>query len=343
MDLISVIVPGYNVEKYLDRCMNSIVNQTYKNIEIIVVDDGSTDSSGKICDYYEQSDDRFKVIHKKNEGLGYARNTGLENSSGKYVVFVDSDDYIEKDMIQNLYDDLISKHADTCIGGFKRIYSDKIIRFMNPFSGKCFSGNSIIDSVLVKMFGKERNPSDYLEMSVWKILFSNEIIREHNIFFPSERELISEDIIFDLDYYKYATKVYMSKTIGYCYCANDGSLTTKYRSNRFDLQVKLFEELEKKTNKMGIYDISLQRRLSSFIGNVRYCIKLEEKFSSLNGINVAKNNIKEICNNNTLIKAMSLYNKKNDRFFSRLVDELIKYKMVNSLILVMHLKNKMGI
>ena len=109
---ISVIVPVYNVEKYLTKCVDSIMNQTYKDLEIILVDDGSTDNSGKICDEYVKKDKRFKVIHKKNGGLSDARNVGIKNSTGEYLSFIDSDDYIDNDMIECLYNACIKNNAD---------------------------------------------------------------------------------------------------------------------------------------------------------------------------------------------------------------------------------------
>lgn len=102
-ELISIIVPVYNVEKYLVQCLNSICNQTYKNLQIILVDDGSEDLSGKICDEYQEKDKRIHVIHKKNEGLSEARNVGVQMAMGKYVGFVDSDDWIELDMYEILW------------------------------------------------------------------------------------------------------------------------------------------------------------------------------------------------------------------------------------------------
>lgn len=106
-DLISIIVPIYNTEKYLKKCLDSIINQTYKQIEILLIDDGSTDGCGKICDEYSKKDDRIIVIHKKNGGLSDARNIGLDNAKGRYISFVDSDDYIDKNMIYSLYYDCI--------------------------------------------------------------------------------------------------------------------------------------------------------------------------------------------------------------------------------------------
>ena len=102
-ELISVVVPVYNVENYLEKCVSSITNQTYKNLEIILVNDGSKDNSGAICDDLAKNDSRIKVIHKENGGLSDARNTGINVATGEYIGFVDSDDWIERDMYEQLY------------------------------------------------------------------------------------------------------------------------------------------------------------------------------------------------------------------------------------------------
>lgn len=115
MDLISIVVPVYNVEKYLKKCVDSIINQTYKKLEIILVDDGSIDKSGKICDDYLKIDKRIKVIHKKNGGLSEARNVGIEKAKGKYIGLVDSDDFIKNDMYENLYKAIKEKNADLAL------------------------------------------------------------------------------------------------------------------------------------------------------------------------------------------------------------------------------------
>ena len=100
---ISVIVPVYNVERYMDRCLNSIVSQTYRNLEILLIDDGSTDCGGEKCDQWKKKDDRIQVIHQKNSGLYAARNRGLDSATGKYIIFVDSDDYVANELIEELY------------------------------------------------------------------------------------------------------------------------------------------------------------------------------------------------------------------------------------------------
>lgn len=116
-DLISVVVPVFNVEKFLNRCVNSILNQTYKNLQVILVDDGSTDSSGKICDTFK-SDRRVEVIHKNNGGLSSARNAALPYIKGKYVTFIDSDDWVDPDFIQILYSNAIKYNSEISVGGY---------------------------------------------------------------------------------------------------------------------------------------------------------------------------------------------------------------------------------
>lgn len=125
--MISIVVPVYNVEKYLNRCIESIINQTFNNIEIILVDDGSTDSSGNICDEYKKIDSRIKVIHKENGGLSDARNVGIENACGEWIGFVDSDDYIAENMYEQLYCLIRKYNADIAICGVKDIYEGNAI------------------------------------------------------------------------------------------------------------------------------------------------------------------------------------------------------------------------
>lgn len=136
MKKISVIVPIYNIEQYLERMLNSLLNQSFSNLEIILIDDGSTDSSCKICDEYKEKDNRIKVIHQKNSGVSCARNKGLSIATGDYIGFVDSDDVIDKDMFKRLYDNIKKYDCEISICGFVTFnnipsfeYSDKIIIF----------------------------------------------------------------------------------------------------------------------------------------------------------------------------------------------------------------------
>lgn len=126
MDLISIIVPVYNIEAYIERCVNSILNQTYKNLQIILVDDGSIDNSGDICDKIAPTDSRIQVIHKTNGGLSDARNEGIKVANGKYIGFVDGDDYIDKDMYRVLYSAIIEYDSEIASCGYYEQFADKI-------------------------------------------------------------------------------------------------------------------------------------------------------------------------------------------------------------------------
>ena len=125
-ELISIIVPVYNVEQYLDDCLISIINQTYKNIEIILIDDGSTDKSGKICDEYAKKDSRIIVIHKENGGVSSARNAGLRIAKGAYIGFVDPDDWIAEDMYEVLYSNAKKYDADVSVCKYKIVKNNSI-------------------------------------------------------------------------------------------------------------------------------------------------------------------------------------------------------------------------
>lgn len=124
-DLISIIVPIYNAEKYLKRCIESIISQTYLNLEIILVDDGSKDNSSKICDDYANKDNRIKVIHKENEGVSKARNDGLKLATGKYILFVDSDDWLEKEMCEKMINKIISNDSDLVVCEYNNFYENE--------------------------------------------------------------------------------------------------------------------------------------------------------------------------------------------------------------------------
>lgn len=132
--IISVIIPVYNVEKYLKRCLDSVLNQTYSSLEIILIDDGSKDNSGKICDEYAQRDHRIITIHKDNGGLSDARNVGIENMRGQYVTFIDSDDYVAADYVDYLYRLLIEYNVEISMCHYKKVYSEK-----EPFDIKSMS------------------------------------------------------------------------------------------------------------------------------------------------------------------------------------------------------------
>ena len=147
-ELISIIVPVYNVEKYIEKCLDSIINQTYKNIEIIVIDDGSTDNSANICDKYTKKSNKLRVIHKENGGISEARNLGISEAKGKYIIFIDSDDYIETEMIEKLYNACIENNAQIgCCG--KILESSDKIKNINNKNEFCIENKDAIKKLLL--------------------------------------------------------------------------------------------------------------------------------------------------------------------------------------------------
>ena len=128
-ELVSIIVPVYNVEDYLTECIESAIKQTYHNLEIILVDDGSTDTSGKICDMYACKDDRIKVFHKQNGGLSDARNTGIEKATGEYIYFLDSDDMLPTGAIEKMRNACVREDADMAIAGVEKFVDDKLPQY----------------------------------------------------------------------------------------------------------------------------------------------------------------------------------------------------------------------
>ena len=225
-DLISIIVPVYNIEKYLQKCIKSIINQTYKNIEIILVDDGSKDNSGKICDEFKQIDNRIKVIHKENGGLSDARNAGLKIAKGEYIGFVDSDDYIAQDMFETLYKLAKENNADISIVSFYEIYNGKVIGVRD------FKSLEEMDKIEAM---KELLIDTKIQSYAWNKLFKKELFE--NIEFPTNKNF--EDIATTLLLFEKANKVMLLEDPKYYYVRRDNSIigTRNYKTYKDYLDV----------------------------------------------------------------------------------------------------------
>ena len=211
-DLISVIVPVYNVDKYLDRCINSILKQTYSNLEILLIDDGSTDSSGLICDEYASKYENIIVYHKKNGGISSARNYGLDkiNDNTKYIAFVDSDDFLHPQMYEILYDNLIENECDIAVCNLEKTNSEKIIEYIS---------NDI------KILKKEEYMNQYFDDSyrsnvVWNKLYKKECL--YRVRFKEGK--IYEDIIYSSEIICNAKKIVINESKLYYYYQRKGSI-----------------------------------------------------------------------------------------------------------------------
>lgn len=190
--MISVIVPIYNIKQYISKCFESIINQTYKDMEIILVDDGSTDGSELICDAYAKKDDRIKVIHKKNEGAVRARKTGLENATGDYIAYVDGDDWIEHDMIAKLYDALTEQKVDIAMCGRFEDTGDTQRPVYHGLSEGRYDKQALMDIVYPNMIVNGAFFEWGIFPGLWDKLFRRECLEEYH-FAVDDRLTMGDD------------------------------------------------------------------------------------------------------------------------------------------------------
>lgn len=273
---ISIIVPVYNVEKYLDRCMQSLLNQTLKDIEIIMVDDGSPDNCPMMCDEYAKKDSRIKVIHKKNAGLGYARNSGIEVATGEFVAFVDSDDYVDLEMYETLFNAAKRYYADTVYCGFYKMYSHRrVAPLTNVSEIHQYKNDEVINLMLDFIASDADCKRDWkYEMSVWHSIYSLKIIKDNCIKFKSEREILSEDLPFQILYLKNSKNVIYLPTPMYYYCMNNtNSLThSTYDESKLQRTILLFNFLKKETSLIDINSNRSKRFLICYLRALLYGI-----------------------------------------------------------------------
>lgn len=244
-ELISVIVPVYNVEKYLKKCIKSIMSQSYTNLEIILINDGSTDNSGKICDELKDRDKRIKVIHKSNGGLSDARNAGLKIANGKYIGFVDSDDYIAEDMFETLYNINKKYNSDISIVSFYEIYKDKVIGVRDS---KKLQELTKIDAM------KELLIDTNIQSYAWNKLFRRELFE--GLEFPTNKNF--EDIATTLLLFEKANKVVLLEKPKYYYVRRDDSIVgvRNYKTYKdyLDVIYDKYKYLDGKYEELDLYN-----------------------------------------------------------------------------------------
>lgn len=233
MPVISVIVPVYNVEQYLDKCVSSIVNQTYKNLEIILVDDGSSDKCPEMCDAWAKKDDRIRVIHKSNGGLSDARNAGMDVASGELIGFVDGDDWISLNMYQLLYDDIYRNGSDISCCGIQMVWENSNKRKMLTLEGDKVLKNEDAMLSLIQ--------ESWLKHPVYNRLYKKECVAK--IDFPYKR--LHEDVFWGYQVISRAKKVSVTGRIGYFYLQRNGSIMgQEFSIKRLDMFDAYYDELK---------------------------------------------------------------------------------------------------
>lgn len=323
---LSVVVPVYNVEKYLKQCIDSILNQTEAVYEIILVDDGSTDCSGKICDSYAEQYKKIKVIHKKNAGLGMARNTGLETVTGEYVTFIDSDDFYDETYIQTITLIMDKTGCDTCKTSFKRVNLEGIFVSNESIVNGEYRGEQIRTELIPRLIGSSPNKKDSIPMSVCCTVYSMRIIREYGLQFVSEREWISEDFFFNIEYYSYSNYSILSDYVGYNYRINTNSLTTRYLVERFEKCLAMYNKEIEILMEMDFYDTCKFRLDRQFFIYLRMCFA-QLKNSQLSKREI-KNEISRICYDVNVQRIISEYPIGQLGFAQKIFLYFIKFRAV---------------
>ena len=211
--LVSVIIPAYNIEDYIGRCLDSIISQTYKNLEIIVVDDGSRDHTGEILDNYAKKDRRIKVIHKENGGVSSARNKGIEAAEGDYIGFIDGDDLIESEMYKTLVDLLEEENADIAHCGYQMVFPDRVDYYHNTGKKKIQTTEEGLKDLL---------SGEMIEPGLVNKLYKKELIKNCRL---DETVKINEDLLMNYQLFKLSQKSVYYDITPYSYMIRSSSAT----------------------------------------------------------------------------------------------------------------------
>ena len=245
--MISIIIPVYNVEQYLDKCLQSVIHQTYQDIEIILVDDGSSDNSGILCDKWQEKDSRIKVIHKSNGGLSNARNVAIEQANGEYLMFIDSDDIVSNDLCKELFEMLKNNNADISICNSTHIFDDRF-DFKNTGEIHCYSRNEAICQL---WYQKSFLPS------AWGKLYKKELFKKTKF----TEGIIFEDVDIMHKLFYQCNKIVYGEMELYGYVHHENSITTKKYSKKDNVILDICDKINQFASDK---DISLQNAAKSY-------------------------------------------------------------------------------
>lgn len=296
--IISIIVPVYNVEKELLRCISSLVNQSLQACEIILVDDGSPDRCGQMCDDFASQDDRIIVIHKKNGGLSSARNAGLAVATGKYIGFVDSDDDVELDMYERLIRAAEAYHVDFAMADYRRIERDgtSFVKTLD-IDGGYYNREKIRKEIFPNLIMRESIDYGPL-LSVWHCLYRRDFLQQYHLIFDEEVRWSEDNIFSAIMGYYCQSFVYLKGEALYHYYQNPGSITTSYRKGAWGVYSVMNRHLHEFFDEVEDFDFSRQLKLH-MIYYACNCIGQEMNLAKQE----AKRGIKAILNSEQLIEA----------------------------------------
>ena len=252
---ISIVVPVYNTKEYLTRCVSSLTGQTHSNIEICLVDDGSTDGSGELCDKLAKEDSRIRVLHKKNEGQGIARNEGIRMAEGEFVAFLDSDDYWDLDGCRKILERLRQTGADLCAFGYCKEDENGTVLARPVIREACYWGEDVRRSFVLHFFGDDPENDDLRGVSACMSCFRRSVITGHNVHFASERKVLSEDTVFNLEFCRYCRTAVTLPAVIYHYVMRKSSHTHRADEDRLERTLDFCGLLQNYAEEYGISEL----------------------------------------------------------------------------------------
>lgn len=259
--MISIIIPVYNAEKFIGKCLSSAINQTYPTWECLLIDDGSTDGSGHACDEWQKSDTRFRVFHQQNKGVSAARNKGITESKGEYVCFVDVDDWIEPNFLETLVNH--SHDADWVLSGQIREWNDHKKTVYQPEKTETFPLDSSHADTFVELNRR------LLLYAPHEKLFRSDIIKEHQLTFREGCQY-GEDLIFNFQYLEHVNRIATVDTALYHYRMGTKTLSTMMRPNQFDEDYKQWHILEDFYKRHGLWNNNAKNYLYRRLWGIVY-------------------------------------------------------------------------
>lgn len=281
--LLSVVIPVYNVANYLDRCIKSILAQTYSNMEIILVDDGSKDNSGRICDEYAAEDDRIKVIHKENGGLVSARKAGLAVIRGKYATFVDSDDWIECNMYEELMALISDTEADVVTSGCIRDYGTHCVIQKEKIEPGIYEGSDLVEKLLKKMISTASFFESNIMVHVYNKIYKSELLAE--VYNEVDNYInVGEDAACVYPYLLNADKVAVSGKAYYHYCIRNDSIMGTKKKDEWEREYVLFQRLEQECKKHMIRVPNIMKQIKMYEYHVMLLQQADKVIKYENGI-----------------------------------------------------------
>ena len=284
--LVSIIVPVYNAEEYLDECVASVLGQTYKDIELLLIDDGSPDNSGALCDSFAKKDNRVKVFHKENGGTHTARNLGIEKSAGEYLMFMDPDDWIDLNTVEFLVDKIKQENLDVVRFNFVREFEKSSSMKKNTLLKETVYRNEECKEICRQTVGLIKDELKHPESlnflaSVCFNIYKKSIIVDNKMSFYGIRELGTfSDGLFNTEYYMYCDSfLYVDKGFYHYRKTNSSSATSNYRENFLDKQNFLFSKIYTLIENSDIKDIEIAYNNRIAVGVMELCLNVLKRNS----------------------------------------------------------------